>query len=379
MCFPDINFTKRIHDDFIAQTQEDHHIGRTILEKIPKLDLVDKIPLEYMHLILLGVVKRLLVGTWIFGSPPHKLSSHQVNLMSTKLISLRMYIPCEFARKPRSLKEVKQFKATEYRQFLLYTGPIVLKGILDSTKYDHFVTLQTAIAILLCPALNSLINFSEELLKHFVLSCKIIYGTEYLVQNVHNLLHLCDDARRFGTLDSFSNFGLENYLQKLKKLVRKPNNILSQIMRRLSEISNADKSPVNNENNESSYIFGKKHNNDILIDDCISPQYQEIHFSNCKLDLTKRNCCCKLKCGSIVEIFNFAYNPLSKQTMVIGKQYLTIENFFNKPCDSSVINVYIVRHLSTHFRTWPANHICNKLIRLPYESNWVVFPLLHTL
>lgn len=71
--------------------------------------------------------------------------------MSTKLISLKNYIPCEFARKPRSLKEVKQFKATEYRQFLLYTGPIVLKEILDSTKYDHFITLQIAITILLCP------------------------------------------------------------------------------------------------------------------------------------------------------------------------------------------------------------------------------------
>jgi len=331
-----------------------------------------------MHLILLGVVKRLLVGTWIFGDPPHKLSSYQVNLMSTKLISLKKYIPCEFARKPRSLKEVKQFKATEYRQFLLYTGPIVLKGILDSTKYDHFITLQTAITILLCPAWNSLINFSEELLRHFMLSCKIIYGTEFLVNNVYNLLHLCDDARRFGTLDSFSNFGFENYLQKLKKLVRKPNNILSQIMRRLSEISNAETSPINNENNELSYTFGKEHNNSILIDDFISPQYQEINFPNYKLDLTKRNCCCKLKCGAIVEISNFAYSPLSKETMVIEKQYSTIENFFNKPCDSSVINVHIVKHLSTHFMTWPISHICNKLVRLPYETYWVVFPLLHT-
>ena len=114
VCFPDIDFTKRTHDDFIAQTQEDHHIGRTTLEKIPNLDLVDKIPLDYMHLILLGVVKRLLVGTWIFGYPPHKLSSYQVNLISTKLISLKKYIPCEFARRPWSLKKVKQFKATEY-------------------------------------------------------------------------------------------------------------------------------------------------------------------------------------------------------------------------------------------------------------------------
>jgi len=38
-------------------------------------------------------------------------------------------------------------------------------------------------------------------------------------------------------------------------------------MQRLSEISNAETSPVNKENNEFSYTFGKEHNNGILIDD----------------------------------------------------------------------------------------------------------------
>jgi len=72
VCFPDINFTKRTHDDFIAQTQEDHHIGRTILEKIPKLNLVDKIPLDYMHPMLLGVVSKTFISRnldfWISSS-----------------------------------------------------------------------------------------------------------------------------------------------------------------------------------------------------------------------------------------------------------------------------------------------------------------------
>jgi len=42
------------------------------------------------------------------------------------LASVRKHISDEFARKPRSLSEVKMWKATELRQFLLYTGPIAL-------------------------------------------------------------------------------------------------------------------------------------------------------------------------------------------------------------------------------------------------------------
>jgi hypothetical protein len=65
MCFPDVNFTERTDDDFINQTDENHHIdiGQSVLTRIPGLNLVSVVPLDYMHLILFGVMKKLLVGT----------------------------------------------------------------------------------------------------------------------------------------------------------------------------------------------------------------------------------------------------------------------------------------------------------------------------
>lgn len=127
VCFPSLNFTKRTHEDFITQSNKEHHVGNSILANIPGIDLIKDIPLDYMHLVLLGVVKRMLLGIWISGSPPHKLPGQSINTISEHLVSLAAYIPTEFARKPRSLSEVKRWKATEYRQFLFYTGPIVLK------------------------------------------------------------------------------------------------------------------------------------------------------------------------------------------------------------------------------------------------------------
>lgn len=226
VCFPDLNFTKRTDFDFIAQTDPDHHVGKSILEKIPLFCPVTEVPLDYMHLICLGVVKKFVVSTWCYGHPPHKLSSNNIITVSNALVSLTDFVPVEFARIPRSLKECKRWKATEFRQFILYTGPLVLKDILDNAKYNHFLSLHVATRILLSDKYNLYIDYAEELLNHFVLCTKHLYGLEFLTHNMHNLLHITDDVKKFGNMNIFSNFSAENHLQKLKKLVKKSHHIL---------------------------------------------------------------------------------------------------------------------------------------------------------
>jgi len=156
--------------------------------------------------------------------------------ISDSLLSFTKYIPHEFARKPRPIKEAKRYKATEFRQFLLYTGVVVLENNLEKNMYEHFLTLHVAVRILLSDILmQTMTNYAEELLIHFVLSSKCIYGPQILSHNFHNLLHITDDARKYGNLNLFSNFSSENYLQKINKILRTHNNVLSQIVRRLSE------------------------------------------------------------------------------------------------------------------------------------------------
>ena len=56
-----------------------------------------------------------------------------------------------------------------------------------------------------------------------------------LVYNVHGLTHLADDAKLYGLLGNISLFPLENLIKDLKKMVRKPSFMLSQVIMRLSE------------------------------------------------------------------------------------------------------------------------------------------------
>lgn len=253
--------------------------------------------------------------------------------MSNHLIRLRPNIPLEFVRKPRSLNYLAQWKGTEFRQFLLYTSPVVLRSVLSSSFYNHFVSLCVAVRIMCCPNLSKqYLNYAQHLLNHFVQSFKILYGEHTIFHNVHNLIHMPDDVKNFGVLDSFSAFKFENFMQYLKKLVRKSDKPLQQLNHRYAELKNI------------LHIPGKKrkqrvireipeirnvHTNGILIDDCVNPQYKEIVFNEYILRCNDQaNSCCGLRQGNIVFVENIAFNVAVNEFVIIGKEYEEKEDFF---------------------------------------------------
>lgn len=220
-------------------TDEDHHTGTSPLTDTA-IDMVGAFPHDYMHLVCLGVTRRLL-DLWLSTGPLCvRLSSQQTRKVSDLLVGLKTFVPFDFARKPRSLDERLRWKATELRQFLLYTGPVVLYNVLASPVYSNFILLSVAMYILLGPQYcNALNEFAHTCLLSFVDHFSRLYGPEFVSYNVHGLVHISDDVKQHGNLDEFSAFPFENYLGKLKKLVRKPDNPLAQIIRRLSEMDNS--------------------------------------------------------------------------------------------------------------------------------------------
>lgn len=162
-------------------------------------------------------MKRLLL-LWLRGKRYFKLSAQNKDQIGFKLLQLRKAIPSLFARKPRSLDDIDRWKATEYRQFLLYTGKIVLKDILRPELYSHFMALSVGISILVSSELSKNHQvYAGNLLKFFIAQGREIYGPEFLVYNVHSMMHIADDAKNLGHLDKFSAFPYENYMQKLRK------------------------------------------------------------------------------------------------------------------------------------------------------------------
>ena len=91
------------------------------LVKIKNLDMIQNFPLEYMHLVCLGVVKRI-ISYWVEGPLLLRLLKKIIYKISTRILSFAKIFPSDFSHKPRTLKEFKYFKATKFRSFLLYSG-----------------------------------------------------------------------------------------------------------------------------------------------------------------------------------------------------------------------------------------------------------------
>ncbi len=223
---------------FREQDNEGHHHGTSPFCNI-QVDMIKKFPVDYMHQLCLGVMTKLIL-TWMRGKQEVKISAGQVETISAKLLDLKSCVPNTFARKPRSLADVDRWKATEFRQFLLYTGKIVLNGILRPDQFEHFLCLSVASCILVCPMLaQSHRDYATQMMEYFVEQGKILYGDEFLVYNVHSMVHLADEVKEFGSLDACSSFPFESYMQKLKRLVRSGKNPIAQVAKRMSECSGA--------------------------------------------------------------------------------------------------------------------------------------------
>lgn len=217
-----------------------HQLNVSLLTNL-KIGLVSQFPLDYMHLVCLGVTKKL-ISSWIGQKCPRhtKLSQTQIDLISQRLLALNVAIPNfkEFRRRPRPIEDYKFWKAAEFRMFLIYLGPIVLSGVLSPTLYIHFLTLSVAVYIAIDPSLatdKKWNSYANELLHLFVKQVEPLYGKQLLVSNFHNLLHLMADVENFGPLDNFSCFPYENFMQTLKGWIRGPNKQLEQVCKRIKE------------------------------------------------------------------------------------------------------------------------------------------------
>ncbi|XP_065672557.1 uncharacterized protein LOC136090245 [Hydra vulgaris] len=246
----EVNVDLRTNIEFLDYTYANRdHNGRchqhekSIFSEINSLDFINMFTLDYMHLVCLGATRRILYffKGGIKGTNHGKISLNMLDQISNSLLQLNGKLPSDFARQPMSLSDLDRWKATELRSFLVYYGMTVLKDIIDLRTYKHFLSLSISIRIL-CDSnaefRRSNLEIARRLIKYFVINSTETFGQLFCFYSIHSLLHICDDVAFYNApLDSLSAFPFENFLQKIKRLVRSKHNPISQICKRLDEIN----------------------------------------------------------------------------------------------------------------------------------------------
>lgn len=275
------------------------------------------------------------------------------------------------ARKPRQLSERLRWKATELRQFLLYTGPVILHDVLSEPVYNNFMLLSVAIFILSSPTLCIGLNdFAHSLLVSFVKHFSELYGPQFVSYNVHGLTHLSEDVKKHERLDLISGFPFVNFLGQIKK-IRPPHHPLSQIIRRLSEM---DSSLVNA--NVRTELKKQHENGPIPPGFNDTHQFQEVVVVSTRLNLLSMGDSCVKIGGCVGLVMNIL--QCQEKVYMIYKEYEHMEPFFHYPINSIQIRIYLVDNLSPSLKYVELNENVMKSVRLPYHGRFVAVPVLHT-
>ncbi len=192
-----------------------------------------------MHLTDLGATRKLW-QSWTKGKYERvKLSRQLRGILSARIEKCRPYIPDDFPRKLGPLDLMDRWKATCFRMVKLCLGPVLLRGVLNDNLYKHFQCFHVAMKLLSNEenlVVPNLLEYSNKLLRNFVKDSAKFYGKQFISYNIHNLIHLINDVRLYGPLDSYSAYEFENKLQVVKNLVRTSAKPLPQIVKRIGEI-----------------------------------------------------------------------------------------------------------------------------------------------
>lgn len=204
--------------------------GPTELMKLyPHFHLIQSFVPDYMHAVLLGVVRQIL-NLWIqTSSNIYSLNKKVSKILDERISNTRF--PKEVKRKLRSTNNILFWKASEFRIFLLIS-PILMKNLISKDVYNHWLLLVHGVTLLLGTEITkSDVDEAEFALQKFVSGVKEIYGSQELSYNIHLLLHLPQAVKSWGPLWAHSCFLYEDSLGQLKQFHHgtrgEANNILS--------------------------------------------------------------------------------------------------------------------------------------------------------
>lgn len=198
----------------------------SLLYLLPFFDIIKGVVPDYMHCILLGIVKQFL-NLWL------TTTSEPFFMKDAKLVDeiiLSACPPDEIRRVLRPLDHRLVWKASEFRVWLLFYSPIVLKHLFPLKYYKHWLLLVKGMHMLLKKNISrEEIEVVRKLFFKFVSQVKLLYGEDQVSYNVHLLQHVVDSVTFWGCPWAYSEFMYEDIGKTLEYACHESTQIGKQI------------------------------------------------------------------------------------------------------------------------------------------------------
>lgn len=195
--------------------------GRSLLLNIENFDMVIQVPCEYMHLVPLGVVKRLLELCFSVGENRSRITKRPLtspDLFNELIKNVKMFR--EFSRRARKL-DLAVLKAQELRNILLFFFPIITKCL---EGHDKEIKVWELLAFMIRACIlpeeeyqNVSVNSIKYCQKHFYQLYEQLYGAKNCTYSIHTLAAHLPKIRELGPLTETSAFSFESFYAELRK------------------------------------------------------------------------------------------------------------------------------------------------------------------
>lgn len=368
--FPRTGCEKRTNEGFREKKYGSHHKHDTPLTSLP-IDMIEDFPVgDSLHLIDLGIVKKCLLG-WrdgSFGNYKTKWCAKDIATVSNFLENCKM--PSEIHRSVRGLDVLCHWKGSEYHTFICYLGFVILKEVLPTDVYQHFLKFFCAVTILSSKIYNNFLDLAQALMDHYVEHYRDFYGEDYMTSNVHNLTHLVDEVKKFGPLSTFSAYPFESRLYQIKNLLRSGNLPLAQVARRMGEIMQCENDSFKKSKGFLGFPVLKNRNS--------AGNFSKIQMENFTLSTDNPN---KWFLTNDNHVVAMQYVTLRNQVpFIFGSCVSGLQDVFEMPIKSSYLNIFQSHHTekgASYF--YPISEIKCKLVVIKHGNVSVFIPLLHTM
>jgi hypothetical protein len=331
--FPEVDAELRSDENYALQRETNQVLASPLLESVP---FFSGFPPDPMHLVFLGVTRRLF--HYYFTAIPHlrlpcRVPPSQLGVLSCEINILKKQFTKEFNRSIRPIEELEHYKASEYRNFLLYAGPFLFKRFLHRSYYHHFLLLHFSMYVFSSDYCYVYFEHAKACVNRFVKQCRQLFGKQSLSYNFHCLSHLPHFISLYGTLDSFSCFPFENHLSILKRRLKSSRNLF-------------------------------QHSINTLLD--IRQVFTSSSSSNLTFSTLAPNNCAILNSSQIILISNIHENQC-----VSGYQLMFKNDLYDYPYKSSFLMIGIYSQTATVLYGIPVK----KCLVYPYEHDFVIIPL----